>query len=109
MAKLKIYQSELGVKKTQLPEMGALTLPFNISHEQGDAFKSFFKDISNIRKSRKATQNQNDANDIILEVEKDFTRKFSSYLKSTNENDYNAFLQDTDIKNYNPLLKKHNK
>ena len=50
MAKLKIYQSQLAVKETKLPEVGALALPFNIAYEQGEAFKSFFKDVSNISK-----------------------------------------------------------
>ena len=70
MAKLKIYQSELAVKTPKVPDLQGLTLPFNISHEQGEAFKSFFKDVSDIRKVRKATQNQNDARKLTLEIDK---------------------------------------
>ena len=109
MAKLKIYESQLAVKKTQLPDVGALALPFSLAKDQGDAFQSFFKDVSDIRKSRKKTQDQNDARKIILEVDKDIQKKFSTYQTSSNEDHYKAFIDNTKLSKYSGILTGHNK
>ena len=57
MATMKIYQSELGVKKPSIPQIGpTLVQPFELAIQAGASISKLGKAIDDIRDRRKETK-----------------------------------------------------
>ena len=106
MAKIQIYQSQLGAKTAKVPEIGAaLSLPFGLATERGAAFSQLGQAIKDSRDKRQETQDQNDARKIIREIDIDLGTKFNDFSLSSNIDDASKFYESTDLKNYRTLFK----
>ena len=107
MAKLKIYQSQLGVKSPTVPQLGAAALPFSLATQTGVGFSKLGKALEDIRDKRQETQDQNDAREIKREIDLDLGKKFDSYQRSSNTDDVTTFYNSTNIKKYQSNFNKH--
>ena len=69
MAKIKIYQSQLGAKTVNVPQIGsALALPFGLATQRGSSFEKLGQAIKDAKDRRQETQDQNDARKINNEI-----------------------------------------
>jgi len=101
MAKMKIYQSELGVKSPNVPQIGqTLSQPFELATYLGASVSKIGQTIQDIRNQRKDTQAQNEAQKIIKEIDLDIKRKFDSFQNATDIGVISDFYKSTDFRNY---------
>ena len=107
MAKLKIYQSQLGVKSPTVPQVGALALPFSLATQTGVGFSKLGKALEDIRDKRQETQDRNDAIKIEREIDLDIAEKFNSHQRSSDIADVTTFYNTTDINNYQSNFNSH--
>ena len=100
MAKMKIYQSELGVKSSTVPQVGALGIPLDLAVQFGGAVSKLGQSISDIRNRRQATQDENEARKIIKEIDPIIKEKFKSFENNTDIGAITNFYKATDFKNF---------
>ena len=108
MAKIKIYQSQLGAKTVNVPQIGsALALPFGLATQRGSSFEKLGQAIKDAKDRRQETQDQNDARKINNEINLDLLKIFDSYQFSDNTDDVENFNNSVSFNNYKKKLKKH--
>ena len=101
MAKMKIYQSQLGVKSPNVPQIGqTLSQPFELATYLGASVSKIGQTVQNIRDKRKDTQAINESRKIIKEIDLDIKRKFDGFENATDIGEILNFYKSTDYRNY---------
>ena len=83
MAVLKIPQSEIKVRETNVAPTGSLALPMSIATQQGAAIGSVGKVVENIYKEQRAIEDQNEVLDAIKKATIDIEGISSSVSKNS--------------------------
>lgn len=91
MAVLKVPQSEIKVRESNVAPTGSLALPMSIATQQGQAFGSVGKVIENIYKEQRAIEDQNE----VLEAIKKATIDIEGISSSVSKNSDLKFAVDT--------------
>ena len=109
MAKIKIYESQLGVQSPSVPQVGSLAQPYELAVQFGAAVSKIGGNISAARDKRKETQNKNEARKIIKEIDPLLKEEFGKHSLSTDIGSITTFFENTDIKKFRSNLKWKNK
>ena len=97
MATMKIYQSEMGVKKPSVPQIGpTLSQPFELAIQAGASVSKLGKAIDDIRDRRKETKYTNQARKAAKEILPLMYETFSSFRTSSDTGDVKEFFKQTD-------------
>ena len=99
---MKIYQSEMGVKKPSVPQIGpTLSQPFELAIQAGASVSKLGKAIDDIRDRRKETKYTNQARKAAKEILPLMYETFSSFRTSSDTEMLKIFSNKPIIKNLN--------
>ena len=106
MATMKIYQSEMGVKKPSVPQIGpTLSQPFELAIQAGASVSKLGKAIDDIRERRKETKYTNQARKAAKEILPLMYETFSSFRTSSDTGDVKDFFKQTDYKKFKKFVR----
>ena len=106
MATMKIYQSEMGVKKPSIPQIGAtLAQPFELAIQAGASISKLGKAIDDIRDRRKETKYTNQARKAAKEILPLMYEQFSLFRNSSDTGDVKDFFKQTDYKKFKKFVR----
>ena len=99
MANMKIYESELGVKKAETPQVGpTLSQPFELATQLGSSVSRIGKAITDARDKRKATKYENQSREIIKEILPEIYKTFEGFTTSSDIGQVTDFFKNSDYK-----------
>jgi hypothetical protein len=84
MSKLKIYQSQMGVKQSQTPNVTSLATPISFYQQLGSNISQAAKQFETIKKDQKTIEDQNRYYEIITEKSKQIDKSLFEASKFTN-------------------------
>ena len=106
MATMKIYQSEMGVKKPSIPQIGqTLAQPFELAIQAGASVSKLGKAIDDIRDRRKETKYTNQARKAAKEILPLMYEQFSLFRTSSDTGDVKEFFKQTDYKKFKKFVR----
>ena len=106
MATMKIYQSEMGVKKSSIPQIGpTLAQPFELAIQAGASVSKLGKAIDDIRDKRKETKYTNQARKAAKEILPLMYEEFSLFRESSDTGDVKDFFKKTDYKKFKKFVR----
>ena len=83
MAVLKIPQSQSKVRERQVPQTGALALPFSLATNVGQGFAAIGKVVDDIHKEQVAVEDNNRLLEVIKTASMDINQVSASVSKNT--------------------------
>ena len=104
---MEIYQSQAQAKTQKSINVGeALSLPFSLAQNLGGAIDKLTANIKDASDKRKATQNQNEARELLKEIEPVIAEEFKKTSLSSNIDDVKTFYKNTSYNTFQSIVKK---
>lgn len=108
MAVIKIQRSQSRVQVSKAENLSPLVLSQNLALQVSNAYSQLGEAIAKTAAKTKATEDKNTLRSLKITALPLLTEKKNKYIKSTDINDAQFFLEDLNIKNFETLLKGYN-